>query len=317
VRPGTELPVFHVSEATFRVLICNDAHFIEPARILAARGTQLLVVPVHGAYRPAKEQALRARGTNVLIARAVENGIPLVSAYVAGQGARVSHGTTAIIDGDGAVLAAAQPPTEDFVIADGLRTAADRDRSSRENPSMMGQFLGSLGMNASARPGTRRRLARQESLQRCNQFAAAELDVAGRREAQIAIHTDVDVQPLAGRAGNPDHLERLTSGCGHANLPLDGIVTRGYDRSRIRRSRTDAAGRSEPSKVGYTTIASADPVPLCSCWTSDKAPQRLSLRWYVQLVLAKDWLATSQKCDRRKPPISDYVRPRVKGMSRF
>jgi predicted amidohydrolase len=118
-RAGTELPIFSHAAMPFGVLICNDAHYIEPARVLAARGAQLLVVPVHGGHAPGKENAWRARGTNVLIARAVENGIPLVAADVAGwQGRRVSHGTTAIIDRQGTILAAASALEEDFVVAD-------------------------------------------------------------------------------------------------------------------------------------------------------------------------------------------------------
>jgi predicted amidohydrolase len=116
---GTELPIFHHAGVPFGVLICNDVHYIEPARILAARGAQLLVVPVHGGHAPAKENAWRARGTNVLIARAVENGIPLIAADVAGwQGERVSHGTTAIVDAQGTLLAAARELEQDFVVAD-------------------------------------------------------------------------------------------------------------------------------------------------------------------------------------------------------
>jgi predicted amidohydrolase len=116
---GTELPIFHHDGVPFGVLICNDAHAIEPAAVLAAKGAQLLVVPVHGGHRPAKEAAWRARGSNVLIARAVDNCIPLVAADVAGwQGERVCHGTTAIIDAHGTVVASAEPLREDFIVAD-------------------------------------------------------------------------------------------------------------------------------------------------------------------------------------------------------
>ena len=143
---GTELPIFQHGEVAFGVMICNDAHYIEPARVLAARGAQLLVVPVHGGHRPAKEQVWRARGTNVLIARAVENGTPLVAADVAGwQGERVSHGTTTVIDGQGTVLATARELHEDLVIADvdldSLRGGMDGDISGRSNPNVIEQFV--------------------------------------------------------------------------------------------------------------------------------------------------------------------------------
>ena len=133
---GTDLPIFEHSGVQFGVMICNDAHYIEPARILAARGAQLLVVPVHGGHRPAKENAWRARGTSVLVAHAVENGLPLIAADVAGwQGERVSHGTTTIIDSQGTVLAAARPLEEDFIVAeltaDGPRGGARRRGGGR------------------------------------------------------------------------------------------------------------------------------------------------------------------------------------------
>lgn len=143
---GTELPIFHHGDVPFGVLICNDAHYIEPARILAARGAQLLVVPVHGGHRLEKEHAWRARGTNVLVARAVENGIPLVAADVAGwQGDRVCHGTTAIIDGQGTLVAAARELEEGFIVADvtldGVRGGIDGRLLGDANPAVTEQFL--------------------------------------------------------------------------------------------------------------------------------------------------------------------------------
>ena len=144
--PGTELPIYRCASVPFGVLICNDAHYVEPARILAARGAQLLVVPVHGGHAPAKEDAWRARGSNVLIARAVENGIPLIAADVAGrQGKRVSHGTTAVVDAQGTVLATANELEQDFVIADvhldGPRGGMEGDLFGHANPAVVEQFL--------------------------------------------------------------------------------------------------------------------------------------------------------------------------------
>ena len=82
----------------------------------------------------------------MLVARAVENGIPVVAADVAGwQGDRVSHGTTTIIDGQGTIVAAARSLEEDFIIADisldGLRGGVDGDLFGRANPSITQQFV--------------------------------------------------------------------------------------------------------------------------------------------------------------------------------
>ncbi len=132
-RPGVELPVFWHGQVPFGVLICNDASYVEPARVLAARGAALLVVPVHGGHRPHKELALRERGTSVLIARAVDNGIPLIAADVAGfQGARVSRGTTTIIDSRGTIVAAAPEFEEGVIVAD-LELDAPARVASTEN----------------------------------------------------------------------------------------------------------------------------------------------------------------------------------------
>jgi predicted amidohydrolase len=146
-RPGTELPIFWHNEVPFGVLICNDAHYIEPARILTVRGAKLLVVPVHGGHRPDKEAAWRARGTNVLIARAVENGVPLLSADIAGwQGDRVSHGTTSIIDSQGTIVASARELAEDLIVADVSldgppRGGIDGELIGHSNPAVTGAFL--------------------------------------------------------------------------------------------------------------------------------------------------------------------------------
>lgn len=142
---GTELPVFHHNDITFGVLICNDAHYIEPARVLAAKGAQLLAIPVHGGHRPAKEHQWRARGNNVLIARAVENSIAVVAADIAGhQGERLSYGTTAIIDTQGSVIASATELLEDLVIADldydGPRGGMDGNLFGHSNPAVTAEF---------------------------------------------------------------------------------------------------------------------------------------------------------------------------------
>ncbi|MDQ6614801.1 MAG: carbon-nitrogen hydrolase family protein [Actinomycetota bacterium] len=115
---GNDLPIFWHGTTPFGVLICNDVHHIEPARVLAARGATILLVPAHGGHRPAKEEAWRARGINVLVARAVENTVTVISADVAGrQGDRLSHGTTAIVDSQGTIVARAEPLAAGLLVA--------------------------------------------------------------------------------------------------------------------------------------------------------------------------------------------------------
>lgn len=47
--PGRDFPVFEVGGITFGVIICADGSFIEPSRILALKGAQLIVAP-HNNY---------------------------------------------------------------------------------------------------------------------------------------------------------------------------------------------------------------------------------------------------------------------------
>ncbi len=94
-------------------MICNDANYLEPARVLAARGAALLFMPLNNALRPDIAAAWRTRTRSNLIARAVENHLTVIAADVAGQlNERISYGGTAIVGPDGALLAEAAPLVE-------------------------------------------------------------------------------------------------------------------------------------------------------------------------------------------------------------
>jgi 5-aminopentanamidase len=147
--PGEELPVFTLgsSGAPCGIAICNDVQYVEPARVLAERGAAILFVPTYGAHRPEKYAALRARGNNLLVARAVENRITVVAADVAGRedvDGRISEGVTAVIDSDGTVLARAEPFGEDLLIVDvpAVRPPPDpRGWDGARNPAVAAAFL--------------------------------------------------------------------------------------------------------------------------------------------------------------------------------
>jgi hypothetical protein len=94
----------------------------------------------------------------VLVARAVENFVPLVAADVAGwQGDRVCHGTTAIVDAQGTVVAAARSLEEDFIVADvaldGLSGGMDGRLLGDANPAVIRQFLALWGSDRTVSPG--------------------------------------------------------------------------------------------------------------------------------------------------------------------
>ncbi len=124
---GNQLPTFTVGSLTFGIIICNDTNYIEPSRVMAAKGATVLFVPTNNCLPPNNADVVaRARSTQA--ARAVENGLTVIAADVAGrQGAFVSYGSTNIIDPDGAVLASSKPFVEDLLIAD-IEPEADKEK---------------------------------------------------------------------------------------------------------------------------------------------------------------------------------------------
>jgi predicted amidohydrolase len=129
---GSELPVFHLGTARFGVMICNDIWYLEPARVLAARGAAVVFVPSNSGHIRdlASAGALRARGATLPIARAVENTATVVVADIAGrQGDRAALGCTVIVDPDGIVLAKADAEEPGLIIAD-----VKRERRRTKDP---------------------------------------------------------------------------------------------------------------------------------------------------------------------------------------
>jgi predicted amidohydrolase len=82
--PGNACPVFDTDFGRIGVMVCWDAEYIEPARALAFRGAEILLVPAAGGY------------LSLLTARALENHV-----YVVSSGYDVE---SAIIDPNGTVL---------------------------------------------------------------------------------------------------------------------------------------------------------------------------------------------------------------------
>jgi len=119
INAGDQLQLFRHAATAFGIIICNDIWYVEPARVLAAAGAALLLVPTNSGHLRMPSRTLRARGQNLAIARAVENSTTVVVADVAGQQAgRVSCGLSSIIDPDGVTLASAQASAEGLVVAE-------------------------------------------------------------------------------------------------------------------------------------------------------------------------------------------------------
>ena len=121
IRAGTDLPVHRLGRASFGIMICNDIWYLEPARVLAARGAATIFVPTNSGHLrgPDEAAALRSRGATLPVAHAVENTTTIVVADIAGErDGRRALGSSRIVDPDGTVLAEADPTDEALLIAD-------------------------------------------------------------------------------------------------------------------------------------------------------------------------------------------------------
>jgi predicted amidohydrolase len=123
---GSQTPIFRAGDLTFGIVICNDSNYVEPARLMAARGATALFVPTNNGLPPARASTeLVADARNVDIARAVENSIWVIRADVAGRtDVLVSFGSSGIVDPHGTVIRSAHELTEDLVVAD-IGTSSD------------------------------------------------------------------------------------------------------------------------------------------------------------------------------------------------
>jgi predicted amidohydrolase len=130
-RPGPSLRQAHflVGDLTFGIVLCNDSNYDEPARRMAAQGVTVLFVPTNNGL--AQEEArpeIVAEARDVDIARAVENGMWVIRADVAGcNDELVSYGSSGIVDARGTVVWSARPLSEDLLIAE-IDTAAGPTR---------------------------------------------------------------------------------------------------------------------------------------------------------------------------------------------
>lgn len=148
IAAGTELAVHDLAGAPTGIVVCNDLWYVEPARVLAARGAALLLVPTNSGHVRDLDAAgsLVARGRSLPVARAVDTSTTVVVADVAGrQHGRTALGTSVIVDPDGRVVAAIEPDAVGLVVADVepvRRTTADpRGWDAPTNPTVTDAFL--------------------------------------------------------------------------------------------------------------------------------------------------------------------------------
>jgi predicted amidohydrolase len=141
-KQGREFPVFQRGDVKFGVIICSDGGYIEPARILAAKGAKIVFAP-HNNYID-KEYLLEHYRTvrSDHTARAVENSIYFVRGnnYVPKdpKADRVGYGDSYIVDPFGEIVARARQYEEDFVFAD-LNLALARNDHMKIGRSLWSQ----------------------------------------------------------------------------------------------------------------------------------------------------------------------------------
>lgn len=115
---GEGMPVFTIGGLTFGILICNDSNFPELARSMASRGAAALFIPTNNGLPPDRPD-VSADARKVDVALAMENGVSVIRADVAGRTADlVSYGSSGIVAPDGTVLQPARPLAEDLLVAE-------------------------------------------------------------------------------------------------------------------------------------------------------------------------------------------------------
>ncbi|HZS44677.1 MAG TPA: carbon-nitrogen hydrolase family protein [Blastocatellia bacterium] len=121
---GLEMPVFKVGGLTFGIIICNDSNYREPARVMSSKGATALFVPSNNGLPPSKAgPELVEQTRKVDVARAVENGVHIVRADVAGHfDGRTSYGSSEIVSPGGTILQSARQLGSDLIVA-GIKTA--------------------------------------------------------------------------------------------------------------------------------------------------------------------------------------------------
>jgi predicted amidohydrolase len=115
---GDRIPVFEFEGMTFGIMICNDSNYREPARMMAAKGATALFIPTNNGLPPEKAD-VAAHARKVDIALAIEHGVSVIRADVAGRAdGMVSYGSSGIVDSRRRVLQSTQPLTEDLIVGD-------------------------------------------------------------------------------------------------------------------------------------------------------------------------------------------------------
>ncbi|MEO7652777.1 MAG: carbon-nitrogen hydrolase family protein [Bryobacteraceae bacterium] len=122
---GTEFPVSQTAYGRWGTLICYDRQLPEPARILAVKGAEFILVPAWGSYNEMNDMRMRVR--------AQENGVWV---------AFVHPKRTLIIDPSGNVIAQGKGDRDQIVFGTvALRSDYPQNQLKRRRPELYGDLL--------------------------------------------------------------------------------------------------------------------------------------------------------------------------------
>lgn len=141
-KQGREFPVFTHQGLTFGVIICSDGGYIEPARLLALQGAQVIFAP-HFNYIGAAgliSHFMKVRADHT--ARAVENSVYFVRGNNVSLGGQeecitgsdgIGYGDSYIVDPHGEIVIRSRRHVEDMIYID---ISPETDRSWNVGRSM-------------------------------------------------------------------------------------------------------------------------------------------------------------------------------------
>lgn len=116
---GSETPVFRVGELTFGIVICNDSNYALSGA-MAAQGARVVFVPTNNGLPNKRAYSELVRETrNADIAGAIQTGVWVIRADVAGRNGKLtSYGSSGIVDPTGSIVREARPESADTLVVD-------------------------------------------------------------------------------------------------------------------------------------------------------------------------------------------------------
>ena len=148
--PGHDFPVFETRGVKFGVVICADGGYVEPTRILALKGAQLIFAPHFNFVSGPVKHYQMVRNDHV--ARAVENGVYFVRGNNVVPGNTLAgssyqgygYGDSYVVNPNGQIVAAAGLYHEYLLIYNFDREKKHRSALNRRSIKSARELLGTL-----------------------------------------------------------------------------------------------------------------------------------------------------------------------------